>query len=133
MSPDQMNYALTAALFLLGAGAVHLWRKGDDRTDNFRKELIEVSTDLAQAGWTVCSAVTKNLAAGDIKQALSEAKKGAEIARDPVLRLNHTGDMTMANINDLLKDPKFGPQIRAKVKQQDVLIKSEETNVSEPV
>ncbi len=133
MTPDQTLMLLSGCTAIIGAGAVHLWRKGDDKVENIKKELIEVSSDCAVAGWTVCSAMAKNLAVGDLKGLLAEAKVGAKIARDPVLRLAHTGNMTIANIDELLSDPKFGPQIRAKVKQQDILIKSEETNVSEPV
>ncbi len=133
MTPDQMNYALTACGFIITAGAVHLWRKGDAVGEQYKKDLIEIASGCAKASWNCCAAMATCLAVGDIVGLIAEGKKGAEIARDPVLRLQHTGNMTMANINALLSDPKFGPQIRAKVKQQDILIKSEETNVSEPV
>ena len=133
MTPDQMLLLLTGAGAIIGAGGVYLWRKGDDKVDNFKKELIEASTDCAVAGWTVCSDMAKNLAAGDIGGLLSAVKNGAKIARDPVLRLAHTGDMTMANINSLLADPKFGPQIRKAVKDHDILIESKDSTVSPPV
>ena len=133
MTPDQMMILLTASGAIIGAGGIWFWRKGDDVTDNIRKGLIEASADCAVAGWTVCSGMAKNLASGDIKGLLSEVKRGAEIARDPIKRLAHTGDMTMANINSLLKDPKFGPQIRKAVKDQDILIDSKDSTTSSPV
>jgi len=133
MTPDQMMMLLTASGAIIGAGGIYFWRKGDDKTDNFRKELIEASADCAQAAWTVCAGIAKNLAAGDIVQVIAEIKTGAAIARDPVKRLRHTGEMTMANINALLKSPEFGPQIRRAVKDQDILIESKDSTTSSPV
>ena len=133
MNSDQMMILLSGAAAIIGAGGVYFWRKGDAATDNWKKELIQASADCAKGGWTICSEMAACLAAGDISGLLSAIKKGGEIARDPKLRLDHTGDMTMANINSLLKDPKFGPQIRKAVKDQDILIASADSTTSLPV
>ena len=133
MTPDQMMILLSGAAAIIGAGGIYFWRKGDEKVDNWKKELIQASADCAKGGWTICSEMAACLAAGDISGLLSVVKKGAEIARDPEKRLSHTGDMTMVNINSLLSDPKFGPQIRKAVKDQDILIASSDSTVSPPV
>lgn len=133
MTLDQMTILLTGAGFIISAGAVYLWRKGDDKTDKMREDLIDLASDLNSIGFSISGGFAKKLAAGNIWAAIAEARAGVAIIKDPEKRLQHFGSIAVQNMPTLLKSEQFGPMIRKMVKDQDILIKSEESSESTPV
>lgn len=133
MTPDQMLLVLTGSLFIIGAGGVYLWRKGDDKTDKVREELIILSSELNEIGFVYSGDFVTKLAAGNIWSAMAAIRVAVSMMRDKDKRLAHFGEIAVTNLPKLLDDPRFGPQIRKAVKDKDILIASTESNTSSPV
>ncbi len=133
MTPDQMLLLLTGAGAIIGAGGVYLWRKGDDKTDKMREDLIDLASDLNSIGFSISGGFAKKLAAGNIWAAIAEARAGVAIIKDPEKRLQHFGSIAVQNMPTLLKSEQFGPMIRKMVKDQDILIDSKDSSESTPV
>lgn len=130
---DTLLLLLSATTFVIGAGGVYFWRKGDDKTDKIREQLIETASELNELGFSYSGGIATKLAAGNLVEAIALMKAAIKMLRDPVKRLAHFGDIAVQNIATLLDDPKFGPQIRKAVKDQDILIASPDSTTSSPV